>query len=154
MFDPVITVAIKLIKNQRASLKSQNMQPFNVIALCGGLGSSEYIFMRLKELCDEYFNDRVTIVTDERAWSAVVRGAVGRGLNGSMVLSKKAKRSYGLGIHMPFREGIDDEADAFRCPIGGKRAGGYVDFSLLKKVTEMQKESRTLTMLTKNRTRR
>ena len=142
MFDPVITVATKLIKNQQASLKNQNVQLFNVIALCGGLGSSEYIFMRLKDFCDEHFNGRVTMVTDERAWSAVVRGAVSRGLNGSMVLSKKAKRSYGLGIHMPFREGIDDEADVFRCPIGGKRANGYVDFSLLKKVIEMQ-EGRT-----------
>jgi hypothetical protein len=130
LFNPVVEKAIALIKKQLQLLKEEKEHPFKVIALCGGLGSSEYIWMKLKEFCIGALKGAVLLVTDERAWSAVCRGAAVRGLEGSMVLSKKARRAYGICVHQVFREGIDNEEDSFVCPIKGKRAPGYMEWHL------------------------
>jgi len=133
MFKPVVEKALGLVDEQLALLKKDKKSPFRVIALCGGLGTSEYVWKKFKEYCQIALNDKVQLVTDERAWSAVVRGAAVRGLDGSVVLSKKAKRAYGLGVHQRFREGVDNEEESFICPVGGKRAPGYIDW-VVKKV--------------------
>jgi hypothetical protein len=130
LFDPVVEKAVALIKKQLKLLKDEKEHPFKVIALCGGLGSSEYIWMKLKEFCADTLKGEVLLVTDERAWSAVCRGAAVRGLEGSMVLSKKARRAYGIVVHQVFRKGIDKEKDSFICPIKGKRAPGYMEWHL------------------------
>ncbi len=134
MFEPVADRAIRLATNQLQYLREEEESPYRVIALCGGLGQSEYIWQKFEQFCEDFLGGQVELVTDDQAWSAIVRGAATRGLEGSMVLSKRSKRSYGIGCHQAFGEGIDKEEDAFDCPIGGKRADHYVEFSLLKKV--------------------
>jgi hypothetical protein len=62
-------------------------------------------------------NDEAEQVVDQRTWSAVVRGVAVRGLEGSMVLSKKAKKCYGIDVHQEFRMDVDEE-DAFLCLVG------------------------------------
>lgn len=44
--------------------------------------------------------------------SAVVRGAALRGLEGIAPRMKRARRHYGFGLCIPFREGIDPEERA------------------------------------------
>lgn len=90
------------------------------------LGVFEYIWDQLKCYNEEKLNGECQVCIDDRAWSAVVRGAAVRGLSGSLVLSKRAKRAYGIAVHQTFREGIDDEGDAFTCDQKGKRADGYL----------------------------
>ena len=130
MFEPVIENGIALIKKQLQYLKEEKEQTFKVIALCGGLGSSQYVWTRFQKFCNKELEGKVELVTDERAWSAVCRGAAVRGLEGSMVLSKRSKRAYGISVHQPFREGVDKEEDSFYCPIKGKRALGYMEWHL------------------------
>ena len=132
MFNPVIKTATQLIQKQLQLLKKEKEQQFQVIALCGGLGTSEYVWQKFSEFCQNALEGKVELVTDERAWSAVCRGAAVRGLEGSMVLSKKARRAYGISVHQAFREGIDDENEAFDCPVKGKRAPGYMEWHLRK----------------------
>lgn len=132
LFEPVVQAALGLVEEQRKQLKRDKASCFKTIALCGGLGTSSYIWARFNEFCKGKMAGEVQLVTDERAWSAVSRGAATRGLEGSMVLSKRARRAYGLGCHHQFQEGIDDEANAFECPLKGKRAEGYVDWFMTK----------------------
>lgn len=127
MFNPIIDKALALVDEQLALLKKEKKDAFKVIALCGGLGGSEYVWYKFKEF-GEKFGGHIQLVTDEGAWSAVCRGAAIRGLDGSMVLSKKVKRAIGIGVHQEFRKGIDKEEDSFMCPIKGKRAPGYIDW--------------------------
>jgi hypothetical protein len=132
IFEPVIEVAFGLIEEQRKQLKKEDTSIFKTIALCGGLGTSTYIWARFDEFCRLRLAGEVQLVTDERAWSAVARGAAIRGLEGSIVLTKRARRSYGLGCHQEFEEGVDDEENAFQCPLKGKRAAGYIDWLMTK----------------------
>lgn len=126
MFEPVIEKAFAIVDQICDKLKKLELSPFRVMCLCGGLGSSEYVWTRFQEYIQDRLDGNCEIFTDERAWSAVVRGAAVRGLSGSLVLSKRAKRAYGIGIHQAFRKGHDKERDAFICDIKGKRADGYV----------------------------
>lgn len=132
MFDPVIEKAIALIDLQRSTLKKEKKPIFKVICLCGGLGSSDYVEFRFQEYIDTVLIGQCMLVKNSRAWSAVVRGAAIRGLDGSFVLAKKSKCFYGIGVHQAFEEGVDDEAKSFICPIKGKRADGYVDWVVKK----------------------
>lgn len=128
MFQPVLDAAFALLNEQVAALKKEKKNSLKVVCLCGGLGTSEYIWHKFGAYCKKKLGDQCELVTDERAWSAVVRGAAIRGLDGSMVLSKRAKRSYGIAVHQAFREGIDNEAKSFICPLKGKRAEDYIDW--------------------------
>lgn len=135
MFKPVVRRALGLVTEQWQLLQKIKEAPFRLIALCGGLGTSEYIWSEFQKYCDEALKGKVQLVTDERAWSSVVRGAAIRGLEGSMVLSKKARRGYGVEIHQSFKEGVDNEEDAFIDEVGGKRAPGYVKWLVKKVIT-------------------
>lgn len=120
------------MNQQLKALKKAKQSPFDVVCLCGGLGGSKYVHRKFKEYCKEKVKGDCVVITDAQAWSAVARGAAIRGLEGSVVLSKRAKRYYGIGVHMPFKSGVDKEKDAFMCPIGGKRAEGYVKWIVKK----------------------
>ena len=100
-----------------------------VLCLCGDLGQSEYIWHKFQQYCSERLDNECQLVTDDRAWSAVVRGAAVRGLDGSMVVAKRAKVCYGIEVHQKFREDFDSENESFDCPVKlEKRAPGYVDW--------------------------
>ena len=46
-------------------------------------------------------------------WTAVVRGAVMRGLEGEMVQIRKVTRNYGASSSVPFKEGFHPKEDGF-----------------------------------------
>lgn len=121
-----MTTAFDIIDEILAKLDKERKARFDIMCLCGGLGSSEYVWKRFDEYKRAKFGESCQIQTDPRAWSAVVRGATIRGLQGSLVLERRAKRAYGVGIHQQFQEGIDSEVDAELCPVKGKIARGYV----------------------------
>lgn len=131
MFDPMIEKAFALVREQLATLKESGKKPFRILALCGGMGTNEYVWARFREYCETEL-DRVELVTDAKAWSAVVRGAAIRGLEGNIVLAKKARRWYGIQGHRKFLEGFDREEDAFECPINGKRASKHISWCVKK----------------------
>lgn len=131
-FKPIIDRALELVKAQAEQLEKEGQHLFRIIVLCGGLGSSTYVWKKFEEYCTGKLKGEVVLMTDDRAQSSVLRGATIRGLEGSMVLSRKARRYYGVGVHQPFREEFDNEERAFECPVGGKRAPGYIDWAVTK----------------------
>jgi len=49
----------------------------------------------------------------EGSWTAVVRGAVMRGLEGEMVRSRKVARNYGHSYSVAFVKGLHSESDSY-----------------------------------------
>jgi hypothetical protein len=145
MFDPVVDKAFGLIKDQVDQLKKEDEEPFKIIAMCGGLGSSAYVFERFEQYCKTELIGSVKVVRDRRPWSAVVRGAAVRGLEGSMVISKRARRAYGLSLHRKFDPNIHKEEYTYRCPVKGKRAKGYIDWQVKKVCKQRFITSKALT---------
>ncbi|KAF5981277.1 Hsp70 chaperone protein [Fusarium bulbicola] len=96
LFDPVIDVILKLVKDQVDQVKRDKEPTIKTMCLVGGFGSSPYVKERLLEWCSEQEIRLTTPWTG--AWAAVVCGAVLRGVEGSMVRQKKCRRHYGHSI--------------------------------------------------------
>ena len=67
------------------------------------------------------------------SWTAVVRGAVVRGLEGEMVCIRKVTRNYGNEYSVRFIEGVHPERDGYIDPYDGKhRCGRRVQWYISK----------------------
>lgn len=114
-------------------LKSNPTAPNNDvkgIILVGGFGQNVYLYMRLKQ----HFNSlnppeysahpsdfltekHVEVIQPPNAWTAVVRGAVLRGLDGSMVVSRRARRHYGTTYSTMFDASKHPTEDRYWSPL-------------------------------------
>jgi hypothetical protein len=73
----------------------------------------------------------LTLLTN--SWSAVVRGAASRGLEGAVVRNRKARRHYGISVYRKFDPSVDDESDIYICPFTrDKLKSGYVQWLVAK----------------------
>ncbi|KAK0717343.1 hypothetical protein B0T26DRAFT_775631 [Lasiosphaeria miniovina] len=95
VFDPVVDVILKLVADQVDQAKRLNEPRIQTIVLVGGFDSSLYIKDRLGPWCAE--RDIRLTTPWHGAWSAVVCGAVLRGVEGSISDEKKCRRHYGYG---------------------------------------------------------
>ncbi|CAM1511902.1 Fc.00g094150.m01.CDS01 [Cosmosporella sp. VM-42] len=100
LFDPVVDMILKLVGDQVAQVKKANESAVETLVLVGGFGSSPYLKERLSEWCEDA-NMRMTTPISG-AWSAIVCGAVVRGLEGSIVKEKKCRRHYGHVLSEPY----------------------------------------------------
>jgi hypothetical protein len=62
----------------------------------------------------------------------VVRGAALRGLEGIVPRMKRARRHYGIGVNITFREGTDPEERAYIDDFNSKMCSGRVDWLIAK----------------------
>ncbi|KAI9043281.1 Hsp70 family protein [Aspergillus affinis] len=116
IFEPIIRDVEELVAGQIADITRLGRST-KAIVLVGGFGSSHYLFRRLQE-----GNPAVRIVQPEDAWSAVVRGAVHRGLQGNQVESRIARQHYGTrcsqvwlsDVHGPKNKYWDDLEEIYR----------------------------------------
>ncbi|PIG88527.1 Hsp70 family chaperone [Aspergillus arachidicola] len=90
IFEPIIHDVEELITEQVASITKRGFVT-EAIVLVGGFGSSEYLLRRLQKE-----NPTVTVLQPPNAWSAVVSGAVHRGLGGNQIERRVARRHYGI----------------------------------------------------------
>ncbi|KAH2737389.1 hypothetical protein KXV39_008198 [Aspergillus fumigatus] len=90
IFDPIVCDVEELIAEQMASITRAGLS-IEAIILVGGFGSSEYLFRRLQKK-----NPALKVLQPPDAWSAVVSGAVQRGLEGNRVECRIARRNYGV----------------------------------------------------------
>ncbi|KAL7934660.1 actin-like ATPase domain-containing protein [Trichoderma chlorosporum] len=100
VFDPVIDNIIKLIQDQVDRVRQGNERPIETIILVGGFGSSPYLNERLAGWCRPRNIRLSTPATG--AWSAVVCGAVLRGLEGCIVREKKCRKHYGHALSLVY----------------------------------------------------
>lgn len=120
LFRPIVAAIIKLVEQQMASLQSQAKRVSGII-LVGGFGQSRCLYRCLQtrfayvEPPPPYSNGsfdrresdrRFEVMQPNHAWTAVVRGAVLRGLEGNeLVLSRKARRHYGVLMRTEWKSG-------------------------------------------------
>ncbi|KAM0425881.1 hypothetical protein ACHAPT_008819 [Fusarium lateritium] len=95
-FDPVGDMIIDLVSDQVKRAKRETTKSINHMVLVGGFGSSPYIKERLQEWCQAR---HIRLTTPwSGAWSAVVCGAVLRGIEGGITTEKRCRRYYGHRI--------------------------------------------------------
>lgn len=111
IFEPVILKIIKYVQDQIAACGETEIR---AVLLVGGFGQNSY----LKERCRDALKS-VEVLQPPNAWTAVVRGAVMMGLARTNalrtvdVVSRKARKHYGIQLHTPFKEGKHDESKKY-----------------------------------------
>ncbi|KAF9346472.1 hypothetical protein BGX34_003865 [Mortierella sp. NVP85] len=100
VFDPVVKDVLDLIDYQLQQTHCE------AIFLVGGFGSSRYLFDRVTA---KFATSGRQVRVPPRAELAVVRGAVTYGLHQGSIISRVARRWYGVDSAMDFVQGVDPE---------------------------------------------
>ncbi|KAL5001046.1 hypothetical protein BDV10DRAFT_161271 [Aspergillus recurvatus] len=108
IFEPIISKIEELTAQQISAVLERGFR-VQTILLVGGFGASEYLYYRLKKE-----NPGATIMQPPNGWSAVVSGAVHRGLEGNKVESRIARRHYGINHSTHFRPGRHSDDDPYK----------------------------------------
>ncbi|KAM3557081.1 hypothetical protein ARSEF4850_005239 [Beauveria asiatica] len=109
IFKPVVKKIIFLIEDQVYRTKELGETRISTIVLVGGFASSPYPRESIQDWCDE--NEMRLTTPMSGAWSAIVCGAVLRGLEGSIVREKKCRRHYGTELAYEFVPAQDKNYD-------------------------------------------
>lgn len=133
IFEPVVAEVVRLLEGQVSSIAAKGDHVSGII-LVGGFGQSNYLYNRLKS----HFNStpppaysekptsesivitgkpNIEVMQPMYAWTAVVRGAVLRGLDDSMVLSRRSRFHYGTSYATVFDETKHSTADRYWSPL-------------------------------------
>ncbi|EWC46244.1 hypothetical protein DRE_04415 [Drechslerella stenobrocha 248] len=110
-FDPIVEHIIELIQGQVDAVCGLG-EAIKYVFLVGGFGESDYLLDRLSKHTFAK-SGKIEIINPYDAWSAVSRGAVLRGLEGSLVTNRRCRRNYGTRINTIFDPAIHHEEDAF-----------------------------------------
>lgn len=119
--EPVVKEVCDLVHGQVEDLRARGGVVSGII-LVGGFGQSDFLYRRLKQhfgsAAPPPYSERPThanagaaeesgsidVMQPVYAWTAVVRGAVLRGLEGSMVISRKWRMHYGTSYATVYDE--------------------------------------------------
>lgn len=132
IFEPVIRQVIELVDGQVQTIKSRGGHVSGIV-LVGGFGQSNYLYTRLKQ----HFNSappppyteqpsheiaaapqqNVEVLQPMNAWTAVVRGAVLRGVEGSLVEKRRSRWHYGTSYATVFDEKKHPVEDRYWSPL-------------------------------------
>ncbi|RPA90381.1 actin-like ATPase domain-containing protein [Choiromyces venosus 120613-1] len=118
IFDPVVQKVIQLVQQQVK--ESRQARQVKALVLVGGFGESEYLRRQLEAKITTKDGEKLIILQPPNAWTAVVRGAVIRGLEGEMVLMRKVTKHYGTSYSTRFIEGFHPKRDAYTDPFTGE----------------------------------
>lgn len=135
IFEPVVKEVCDLVQGQVDGLRSKGGVVSGII-LVGGFGQSDYLYRRLKShftsAAPPPYSERPTHALGESgpgefgsievmqplyAWTAVVRGAVLRGLEGNMVISRKSRMHYGTSYATVFDEEKHSVSERYWSPL-------------------------------------
>lgn len=133
IFEPVVKEVCDLVSGQVETLRSKG-EIVSGIVLVGGFGQSDYLYRRLKahftSVAPPPYSERpshahitseqggsIEVMQPVYAWTAVVRGAVLRGLEGNMVISRKARMHYGTSYATVFDEEKHSVSERYWSPL-------------------------------------
>jgi hypothetical protein len=135
IFEPVVKEVCDLVQGQVDTLRAKGGIVSGII-LVGGFGQSDYLYRKLKAhftsaapppyserpthssssaLLQEYGS--IEVMQPVYAWTAVVRGAVLRGLEGNMVISRKARMHYGTSYATVYDEEKHEVSERYWSPL-------------------------------------
>ncbi|CBX93261.1 similar to Hsp70 family protein [Plenodomus lingam JN3] len=132
IFDPVVQEVIQLVEGQVQSIRAKGGLVCGIV-LVGGFGQSNYLYKQMKSHFQRAppppYTERPTqavaptgspsieIYHPIHAWTAVVRGAVLRGLEGNMVISRRSRWHYGTSYATVFDEAKHSICDRYWSPL-------------------------------------
>lgn len=112
IFKPIVQQVIELVEGQINSVCELG-QKVNALILVGGFGRSEFLATCLRKRFTER-EPAIEVLQPVNAWTAVVRGAVLRGVEGQeLVLSRKARRHYGIKANSKFDRFFHSEEEKY-----------------------------------------
>ncbi|KAI0479249.1 actin-like ATPase domain-containing protein [Xylariaceae sp. FL0804] len=141
IFEPVVKQVCDLVQGQVDGLRAKG-EIVSGIVLVGGFGQSEFLYKRLKSHftsgAPPPYSERPThalvssraaggpgpleggsieVMQPVYAWTAVVRGAVLRGLEGNMVVSRRARMHYGTSYATVYDEDRHSVTERYWSPL-------------------------------------
>ncbi|KAH8174888.1 hsp70 protein [Sarocladium implicatum] len=138
IFDPVVKEVCDLVSGQVDNLRGKGGIVSGIV-LVGGFGQSDYLYRHLKKrftsVAPPPYTLRPTHATSGAAgtpggedgsievmqpvyaWTAVVRGAVLRGLEGNMVISRKSRMHYGTSYATVYDEEVHAVSERYWSPL-------------------------------------
>ncbi|KYK58469.1 hypothetical protein DCS_05485 [Drechmeria coniospora] len=134
IFEPVVKEVTDLVSGQVESLRAKGGVVSGIV-LVGGFGQSNYLYRRLKQhfasAAPPPYSERPThagasatpdvasieVMQPVYAWTAVVRGAVLRGLEGNMVISRKSRMHYGTSYATVYDEEKHSVSERYWSPL-------------------------------------
>lgn len=105
IFDPVVSRIVALVKDQVRDVERKG-EVVKAILLVGGFGSSEYLLKQLQAARYGAGDKILQVLQPMNARSAIARGALLRGLDGSIVKERRARRYYGCLSCSPYFAGL------------------------------------------------
>lgn len=102
IFDPTVDEIIHLVSQQVSKVKEKG-ENVKAIILVGGFGSSEYLHYRLSN--HTYGDRKIKVLQPVNARTAIARGALLRGLEGSIIMTRCAPRHYGNEFEAEYNPG-------------------------------------------------
>lgn len=132
IFEPVISQVLELVEGQVEAITSRSGIVAGII-LVGGFGQSNYLYTRLKQQFNASppppYSEQPThahanlpqhsveVLQPLHAWTAVVRGAVVRGIEGSMVEKRRSRFHYGTSYATVYDEAKHPIEDRYWSPL-------------------------------------
>ncbi|KOS19357.1 Heat shock 70 kDa protein 12A [Escovopsis weberi] len=135
IFEPVVKEVCDLVQGQVTTLRAKGGVVSGIV-LVGGFGQSDYLYRRLKahfsSAAPPPYSERPThahthagaadagsieVMQPVYAWTAVVRGAVLRGLEGNMVISRKSRMHYGTSYATVYDEARHSVGERYWSPL-------------------------------------
>ncbi|KFH41742.1 Heat shock 70 kDa protein 12A-like protein [Hapsidospora chrysogenum ATCC 11550] len=134
IFEPVVKEVTDLVQGQVEGLRAKGGVVSGIV-LVGGFGQSDYLYRRLKahftSAAPPPYSERPThanattiqetgsieVMQPVYAWTAVVRGAVLRGLEGNMVISRKSRMHYGTSYATVYDEEKHSVSERYWSPL-------------------------------------
>ena len=87
------------------------------------MGSSPYVYHKFSEFIVDEMGETVRLISPDKPWSAIARGAAMRWLDEKPpVLLRRSRDNIGITIHKKFDEEVHEEEDLEICPLLGRRA--------------------------------
>ncbi|KAF8243917.1 hypothetical protein K440DRAFT_611241 [Wilcoxina mikolae CBS 423.85] len=93
IFDPIVDCIVRLVKQQVTDVHRKG-EKVAAILLVGGFGSSEYLCKQL-QIANYGTGGPIQVLQPTNARTAIARGALLRGLDGSIVNKRRSRLNYG-----------------------------------------------------------
>ncbi|KAF8247382.1 hypothetical protein K440DRAFT_661489 [Wilcoxina mikolae CBS 423.85] len=113
IFDPIVDYIVELVKEQVLNVQKKG-ENVAAILLVGGFGSSEYLLKRLQH-ANYGIGKPLQVLQPMNAQTAIARGALLRGLDGSIVKERRARKYYGCDSLARYEAGKGLEAHKYWC---------------------------------------
>ncbi|KAF2130413.1 Hsp70 family protein [Dothidotthia symphoricarpi CBS 119687] len=113
MFEFPLRRTYELLLEQMRQARQGGKITIKYVFMVGGFAESPYIYDKIKSFAE---SNGIQAIRPAYAWSAVVRGAAAKGLEGdgrAPIKNRKCRRFYGTAFSALFDPNLHDEADAF-----------------------------------------